>query len=463
MNTLKNIALTCLLATILPLWTGPAQAQVTADDFLPPVQGGPTDVKEAAKVKVEGKVVSAASAQDAMNAAARQNQKELAGGDTAEVGAKMVKFPSGLGFVATGAGTYRTMENPTATRIAKRQAYVVAFTQAKKNLAEILGGLTTEGQEEIRQALSNVNLPQDEMTNISTQSAESLRQSVAMMLRGFVVYEVRDDASQNTVYVTIVTTPRTRGRLARPAPQAVEADDLREGLNQVIAEVRSGLAPPVGGRIITMRKTGETAFVGFGSVVVRSSKNSAVQAKLNLESQKIASMRAKDALCGLIIGDKATWMGSVSESMHDEVQEYETLQKDDPLAKDNPGGVRKLEQARQTFVAKMESTDVYRSARRGVLPPGVNTKTWFDSDHAWAYGMSVYVPSLTNAAAATAKDMAESKILQPVNPGAAPGGSGSTRTPGGSGFTDENNPNIKRPSPGSRPGPTGKVGDDKDL
>ena len=54
------------------------------------------------------------TAQDAVNAAVQQNVKELAQGDTPEVGAKMVKFPSGLGFVASGVAPYRTMENPTA-------------------------------------------------------------------------------------------------------------------------------------------------------------------------------------------------------------------------------------------------------------------------------------------------------------------------------------------------------------
>jgi hypothetical protein len=206
-----------------------------------------------------------------------------------------------------------------------------------------------------------------------------------------------------------------------------------------------------------MRTTGETAFVGFGSTIVRANANAAVQAKLNLDSQKISAMRAKDSLCGLIIGDQACWTGSVVESMRDEVKEFEKLRADDPLAKDNPAGVKKLDQARQTFVAKMESTDMYVSARRGILPPGVATKTWFDPDHAWAFAMSVYVPSLTNAAASTAQEMMDAKILQPV------GSSGSGKPDAGSGFTDENNPNIKRPSATSKPGPTGKVGDDKDL
>ncbi|HEY1806377.1 MAG TPA: hypothetical protein VGG45_18040 [Terracidiphilus sp.] len=428
-------------------WIIPARvhAQVTADDFIPVAQGGAKEVQQPEKVAMKGDTVTAASAQDAVNAA---EQKNIDDG----MGARMVQFPSGLGFVATGLATYRMLENPTATRIAKRKAYVIAFAKAKKNLAEILGGLTNEGKETVRESLVNINLPKSEMSNISTQSDEALKQTVDMMLRGFVIYEVKDDTAQRTVYVTIVTTPKTRGKLARPAPNVVESTDLREGLNQVIAEVRGGLVAPVGGRIIVMRTTGETAFVGFGSSVVRASNNNAVQVKLNVEAQKIAAMRAKDALCGLIIGDKASWEGSVVESMKDQVQEFESLDQSDPLAQKDPESVRKLDEARQTFVARLESNDIYQSARSGILPPGVNTKTWFDSDHSWAYGMSVYLPSLTNVAASTAREMREANILQPVDDrkGTAAGGSSN-------GFTDEKGGGVQRPGAGVKPGPSGKI------
>jgi len=261
---------------------------------------------------------------------------------------------------------------------------------------------------------------------------------------------VKDDTANSTVYVTIVTTPKTRGKFARPAPNRVEAESLRDGVNQVIAEDRSGLVPPVGGRIITMRSTGETAFVGFGSSVVRTSENRVVQLRHNLDAQKIAGMRAKDALCGLIIGDKTMWEGSVTESMKDDVQEFESLVRDDPLARKDPTAVRKLDQARQTFVSRMESSDVYASARKGILPPGVNTKTWFDEDHAWSYGMSVYVPSLTNAAAGAARQMRESTILQPVD-------DGSDRP---SSVPDRNMGGIKQPGKDVRKGPTGRISPD---
>ena len=38
--------------------------------------------------------------------------------------AEMIKVGSGIGWVATGIGAYDVMDNPTATRIAKRNAYV---------------------------------------------------------------------------------------------------------------------------------------------------------------------------------------------------------------------------------------------------------------------------------------------------------------------------------------------------
>ncbi|MHC4402331.1 MAG: hypothetical protein ACYTG0_21915 [Planctomycetota bacterium] len=433
------------------------KAQITADDFLPPVQGGPTDVKQPDQVEVQGDVVTAATAQDAINVAVQENLDDLSD-NVQELGGRMVRFPSGLGFVASGAAVYRTVANPVATRIAQRKAYVIAFTRAKKGLAETLGGLSNEGKETIRQELVNINLPDEEMTNISTQSEEALRQTVDMMLRGFVIYEVKDDTAQNTVYVSIATTPKTRGQFARPAPNMLVADDLRDGLNQIISEVRTGLVPPVGSRIVRMESSGETAFVGFGSSIIRTSENRAVQLRLNLTAQKVAAAHAKDALCGLILGDKASWKGRVVESLRDEVQEFESLVEDDPLARKDPLATRKLDEARQTFVARLETTDVYRSVRQGVLPPGVTTKTWFDEDHAWAYGMSVYVPSLTSAAASAAREMQDSRIVQPTDGRGVEAGTDRPNR-----FPDQDNPNVKRPGAEIRPGPTGKIAPDEDL
>lgn len=391
----------------LSAWLAPAAARAqvpTADAFLPPVQGGPAGVKQPEQVAMRGETVVAATPQDAMNAAVAKNVAKLQS-NVEELGARMVEFPSGLGFVATGAATYPTLDNPTAMRLAKRKAYVVAYVHAKKNLAEVLGGLSNEGKETVRQALVNINLPESEMTNIASDSEESLRQTVEMMLRGFVIYEVKDDTSRNTVYVSIVTTPKTRVQVARPASHLIDAGSLPDALEQVIAEVRSGLVPPVGTRIIRVRSTGETAFIGFGSAVVGTSDNDTVQLKLNVTAQRIADMRAKDALCGLIVGDKNSWEGRVVDTMKEAVQEFESLDRDDPLARRDPAAVRELDQVRQSFVNRVESSEFFTSVRQGKLPPGVHSRTWFDEDRAWAYGMSVYYPSLGREAEKAGQDM----------------------------------------------------------
>jgi hypothetical protein len=436
-----------------------SSAQVSADDFIPAVRGGPTDVKQADAVKIQGRKVSAPTAQDAVNAAIQKNKKDLDTGKP-DVGANMVSFPSGMGVVATGAASYRVMENPTATRIAKRQAYVAAFTVAKKEMAQLLNGLDNDSKNTFRIALQNVETDKQSLTSISQNSEESLRQTVTMMLRGFAIYEVMDDVKTNTVYVSIVTTPKTRGQHARPAPNVVEASDLKQGLLQVIDEVQNGLCPPVGGRVIILKTTGETAFVGFGSSIIRDNANSAVQAKLNLDALKIARARSLDSLCGLIVSDENSWEGTSKETVQEEVKAFDQARQGDPTAQVDPTDVKRLATQRQKFVSTMQNTDVYMSARRGVLPPGIaQPKTWTSSDQGWMCAMAVYIPSMTNAAAQTADDIAKSSIIQPVRHGDAnqPDANAASSDPNKQGFKDENNPNISHPGKDVGAGPIGKA------
>jgi hypothetical protein len=453
----KELLLLAIFA--MPTSTVGLAQEISVDDFLPAVEGGKTSLELPSKVKIKADedTVEAATAQDAVNAAVQLNKTEVAkeGPDETKPqhGVKMVVFPSGLGYVATGAASYRVVENPVATRISQRNAVIVAFTEAKKLLAVKLKGMSNEGKDTIRKALANVETKDQSLTNFSEQTESSVEQSVEALLRGFVVHEVYDDAKNNTVFVSIVTTPKTRGKLARPAPNQIEAESLRDGVNKMLIQVKSGLVPPVGGGVVTVPTTGETAFIGFGSTVVRENDNSAVQAKLNVNALRTASAYASDSLCGLIIGDQTAWQGKTLESHKDEHKEFEESGKDDPL---NPNSQeqKKLDAVREAFVAKMEMTDIYTSARKGVLPPGIEVKTWFDEDNTWAYGMAIYIPSATNLAAGVAKEMDEAKILQDINP--------ITQSKDGKegkvGTIDDRN--IQRPSKSVKPLSSGKSKDD---
>ena len=74
----------------------------------------------------------------------------------------------------------------------------------------------------------------------------------------------------------------------------------------MLAEIQSGVVPPVDGRIVSVPETGEIAFVGFGSEIVRPSDNKKTNANNRTNARRRASLRAEASLCGIIRGDTVT-------------------------------------------------------------------------------------------------------------------------------------------------------------
>ena len=447
-----------------------AQAQKKAPsalDFVPVVLGGEDEVQDSASVKIDEKenVVEAATVQDAINAAVDANEAEIKQNETAvakaaeknevpAVGAHKIEVNGQIGFVATGAAAYTVSENVILSRISQRQAYVRAFQMAKKNLARELYGLSNEGKDEVREQIASINTSLDNLNNLSSSTQSTINQSLDEMLRGFVIYEVHDDTDSSMIYVSVVSTPKTRGQLARKAPHHVESATLVAAIQQVIEEIRQGLVPPVGGRIIEVPQTGETAFVGFGSSVVGLDKLPALQARLNLDATRKADAYAIDALCGLIVGDQLSWQLGIRESLREEVKRFEDIVEKDPTA-EKQEEFKKLEEERQEHVARSQTTEVFQSARKGKIPPGVTVKNWMDDDNAWAFAIAVYIPSATNAAAAAGKEMRNAKIIQEIDDSAKPVGD---KAGGGPAPTGK----AKQPAEKLKKGVTGKA-DKKDL
>ena len=417
-------------------------AQISADDFLPPL-GAKTPAEQNALKEVKGPVkeqtdsvtgqpvVQADTAQDAINTVLAKRT----------AGTEMIRFGSGIGWVATGVASYEVLANPTATRISRRNAYVRAFMDAKSRLAVSLNGLPSKGRDLIAEQLETQTTVAEDLVNVATTQEEKLEQSVRMLMRGFVIYSVEDDAKNNNVYVTIVTTPKTRGQFNRPAANAIEADSVRTGLNQVLAEVQSGLVPPVGGRIIQVPQTGEIAFVGFGSDVVRTNDNAALQAKLRLNADKVAQMRAADALVGLLIGDDTSWKRQLDESTKAVINQFET-----DAAPADPS-LQRFQQQTEAFRNTQMTTEEYQSIRQGVLPPGVTRRSFASKDEGEMYAIAVYIPSYSAAAVQAAKEMAQANPL--------------SQPPASSGISEQ--VSVPRPSKDIQSGPSGQVARDSDL
>ena len=173
---MKKLCLAVLFTLVF--FTSSAFAALSVDDFIPPVQVSQEAEKaELLKVQdpdgvseIEGEItgepaISAKSAQDAINHWA----------DKRVAGFTEVIFPEGFGFVATGIGTYGIYDNPVSSRISKRNAYVTAYMQAKRLLAEGLNGVITRGNTRAFERIATVNesLGQS-LINAQSLSSESI-------------------------------------------------------------------------------------------------------------------------------------------------------------------------------------------------------------------------------------------------------------------------------------------------
>ncbi|MDO5553284.1 MAG: hypothetical protein Q4G68_05945 [Planctomycetia bacterium] len=456
------LAFVMLLAFGGTVFAQVSKTELAADDFLPVIAGGSTEVANPDEVAVavvaqcdeKHTTVTAESAQDAINVAVQENK-----GGTREIGCTCIKFGSGLGYVATGQGTYRNMPNPTASRLSKRQAYVTAFIMAKKTLAEYLGGLSVNNVNTLKESFDSINTSEGSTHNLSTEATETNEQIVDAILRGFVVYSVEDVLQEQTVYVTIVTTPKTLGKLTRLSTAYIEADSIREGLTQVIAEVKNGIVPPVGGKAIQVVATGEMAFVGFGSHVIETNTSKAIQARMKLSASKIAEARAKAALCGLIVGNQTYWKGLINVEQADTFKGFEVTE--DPVNENRVNNIDKLENARQDFFNKTKNSDLYLDVQKGILPPGVTQKTWTDSENAWVYSMAVYIPSVTQQAADFKTQMDDAILVQPLQP--QPVADPITDSDDSENHSQKMDSEIIREGNGTEQGPSGQVTDPNDL
>jgi hypothetical protein len=411
----------CVLA-VFSLTGEAAHAALSADDFLPPAQAEAEQqetllaVKDETSVKTEvdpvlkTEVTSAPTLQDAINKVIAKPQQ----------GCRTLAEPGGgYAFVATGMGAYKSdYQNVNAARVEQRNAYLAAFMNAKAEMAKTVGEIVVRGATNFDEKLDSLDTETTSLTNVESQLSEEQLQSVRKVLKGYVTYAVKD-TGKGLVYVTIVSSSKTRGKFSRNGTDGVSAANLREGLNSVISEIKNGFVPPVGGRIIEVPGTGEVAFVGFGSSVVRYDREEDVQERLKLQAEQVASMRATDALAGIILGDDTTWMGKADATTQNQVKDFERQQASDQTAKGSEEEVKAYEQRKRSLRSESSLTTNTQSLRQGVLPPGVIRETSLDDDEYFAYGIAVYIPSLSEATRNASKEMDDAQLVQPPKTGGA--------------------------------------------
>lgn len=437
------------------------------DDFKSPAENvpskgivAPEEIQKPDSIKISKKVLSrdgstttivkAAKTQDAINKAVEIQQREMSD-DIIQI-----KVGSGIGIVARGVAEYQKYpNNRNATLLLQRQAYVKAFMFAKKNLAEYLYGLSDGAKQELIKSMEQIDTDQNSLVNSNDGMMETNEQKLEGLLKGFVIYKINDDPNEHLVTVSIVTTPKTRGETMQANSGTVVAKDFEIAMKQVLAKIKKGVLPPLGGKVISVPSKKQLFFVGYGSEIIRFNSNKSIMRKNKRLAVKIAKMRAKKALVALIIGDQASWTGNFSQNTSEGLKQFQQINEEDPLNKRGSVDFKSIGTTHSNYLNRMKNTDTYRFAQKGQLPPGLNSHSWINGD--WAYALYMYNPNSTRQANSIKEKMQAPGILEKSNESSSTTKQGPSLEAGRDKPTMENNQlEIQR-------GPSGQISRDNEL
>jgi hypothetical protein len=403
------VTISALSAFILSPLQLSAQAP-SLDDFMAPVaddaskgKKAPTEIQNPEQVSVtkeqvlesgpQTPVVEAGNTQDAINAAVKNNIN-------IKTPITEIKVGSGRGVVCSGTSGYEVYENRNASLISKRLAYVKAFADAKKNLTQHLHGLSPDAKEDIVGSVDAYDSGSDSLANTMSGMNETNETKVEGMIRGYTIYSINDDTEKREVTVNIVTTPKTRGETMRATSGLLFAKDFKAGMEKVYSEIKAGVLPPAGSRVITVKSNGknELFFVAFGSEINRINKNPQVERELRKQSAQVAQQRAAAGLVALISGESSAWKGGFTNKNEEANKQFEEVP-EGPESQNTT--IVPVDETISTFKNRLASTSAYSFAQKGKLPPGLNAIMWESEDGDWTYAAYIYNPSLTSQAEKT--------------------------------------------------------------
>ncbi|WP_243978731.1 hypothetical protein [Vibrio natriegens] len=430
----KKSLLSLVLASAFS--TAHASADFDLNDLVPATNTAETQAVNTDSVKEVGDVVVAADPKAAVLVAHQSLIEEE--GD----GVKMIAVGSGIGILSTGSGSYETYENRNATLLSKRAAYMKAFQIAKKQLVENMEGMSNMCATAINETMDIIDTATESTANTTSMMSDNCAESVKGALAGYVTFDVFDDPSENLVRVSLISTPKTREQTKRKVGAITQTTEPNVIFKQIIAELQSGVLPPVGAKVITNAETGESFVLGFGSSIIRDNKNNAVKRKLLNVSKSQAQAKARNGLIAVMQGEQVYWEGGFTENQLEKNEQFEY--EPDSI---NPADAKVLAETQHTFLNNMKSTDSYKSFASGKVPAGVSVKTFKSHDGDWMLAIAVYAPSLEAAAKQAA---AENK--QRVREGQTVGTNHKISTTGG--LTDGGN---------NTQGPSGQVSNANDL
>lgn len=383
-KNMNKAVLRMALAITLAIAALDVQAQgLSLDEFVPPVQGGPTEPQ--GPVTETENVVLADSMQDGLGYAYQQILDEEG------EGVRNVQTKTGLGVIATGISTYNTYQNPNATLLSKRSAYLKAFTKARTLLVKNMEGVENQCTTAIEDGGMSLDTGMDNAANEAGSVDETCSEVAKGVLSSYITYAVNDDVENTEVTISIASSTKTRSAIDRIGGAVVASSDPRKAFEHIAQEISLGIVPPMGAKLIQNPENGESIVIGFGSAIVRANDDRGMARRLRSMARQQAEMRANNALVSFLNGDQVYWTGGFDESQIESNQQFEipvdeSGQALDPVVLDQP---------KKQFMNIMTQTNAYSAVTKGKLPPGVQPKSFSSEDGHWMYTIAVYMPSLT--------------------------------------------------------------------
>ncbi len=365
-------------------------------DMLPATPNTPIAGSE--NVTVKGDVVVSPS--DAKVAVAVAHQALLEDDDD---GVKMIQVGSGIGILSIGSASYTSYNNMNATLLSKRGAYNQAYLIAKKQLIENMKGVEHQCTNLASVSMDIIDTGVEGVANAETEMQEACKESVSGSLAGFVTFDVNDDTENKNVRVSLISTPKTRSQISQNSGALVVNTDPNSVFKQVVADIKSGVLPPIGAKVLSHAETGETIVLGYGSAIIRKNKNSNISRKLKKTAKKQSQTRARSALLATIKGEEVYWQGSFDENQMEGTTQFEYP---DPDLSD-PQKIKVLDEEKNEFLNQLKTSDQYATIAKGKLPAGVNSKSFTSKDGHWQYTVAVYSPSLEAAAKKANSEMVD--------------------------------------------------------
>jgi hypothetical protein len=102
-------------------------------------------------------------------------------------------------------------------------------------------------------------------------------------------------------------------------------------------------------------------------------------------------------------------------------KDYDRMAQSDPTVQDSGDEIKKFDARKREIRNVVTSNLNIQSLTQGKLPPGVMPKTFIDDDGYFAYGIAVYVPSVSAAVLEASREMDDAGLPDPdKKPNAAP-------------------------------------------